>query len=130
MAELKYKFPQGKIYLDNNKKAYLEYDKNFVNKFNNNMNQVQMFVDKTVSEALMPYVSLRTGVQEKSIKIATVLGSGKVIIGVPYAREQAYSPKIKKQNGKRGKRPFERMKEDKKGTILKQIAEYSKSINS
>ena len=68
----------------------------------NEKGKVQKFVDKTVRDNLMPYVSFRTGKQEQSIKTATVLGSGRVIINVSYAEYQAYSKRIKKRVGKRG----------------------------
>ena len=61
--------------------------------------------------------------------MASEEGSGYVTIGVPYAEYQAYSKKIKKRVGKRGTRPFERMKADKKDTILKQTAEYARRLN-
>ena len=128
--EFKVEFPQGKIYLDEDKKSYIEYNDSFINKFNENGNKVQAYIDKTVSEALMGYVSLRTGVQSKSIKLATVLGSGYVEIGVPYAEYQAYSKKIHKRVGKRGTQPFERMKSDKKESILRQVSAYSKRLNN
>lgn len=92
--------------------------------------RMQQMVDKLTSEALQPYVSLKTGVQEKSIKISTVLGSGKVIINVPYATYQAYSKKIKKRAGKRGTQPFERMKADKKDSILFSVAKYGRSLDN
>lgn len=130
MREFKVEFPQGKIYLDKDKKAYIEYNDSFINKFNDNGNKVQSYIDKTVSEALMGYVSLRTGVQSKSIKLATVLGSGYVEIGVPYAEYQAYSKRIRKRVGKRGTQPFERMKSDKKESILRQVSAYSKRLNN
>ena len=128
MREFKVKFPQGKIKV--NQDAYLEYNDGFINKFNDNGNKVQAYIDKTVSEALMGYVSLRTGVQSKSIKTATVLGSGYVEIGVPYAEYQAYSKRIRKRVGKRGTQPFERMKSDKKESILRQVSAYSKRLNN
>lgn len=90
--------------------------------------KVQIFLDNTVVNNLMEYVSLRTGAQEQSIKTSTVLGSGEVVIGVPYAEVQAYSSYIKKRDGKRGTRPFERMKADKKDTILKEVAKYSERL--
>lgn len=127
MRKFKVAFPQGKIKV--NQYAYLEYNDSFINKFNDNGNKVQAYIDKTVSEALMGYVSLRTGVQSKSIKTATVLGSGYVEIGVPYAEYQAYSKKIRKRVGKRGTQPFERMKSDKKDSILRQVSAYSKRLN-
>lgn len=95
----------------------------------NEKGKVQKFVDKTVSNNLMAYVSFRTGKQEQSIKIATILGSGRIIINVPYANYQAYSKKIKKRVGKRGTQPFERMKSDKKGSILKQTIAYAKRLS-
>ena len=128
MREFKVKFPQGKIKV--NQDAYLEYNDGFINKFNDDGNKVQAYIDKTVSEALMGYVSLRTGVQSKSIKLATVLGSGYVEIGVPYAEYQAYSKRIRKRVGKRGTQPFERMKSDKKESILRQVSAYSKRLNN
>lgn len=130
MANLKVEFPKGKIYLDNNNQSYIEYNQSYVNKFNNNLNLTQVFLDKTVAQNLMKYVSLRTGVQEKSIQIASNYGSGIVTIGVPYAEYQAYSKKIKKRVGLRGTYPWERMVNDKKSSILKQIAEYSRRINN
>ena len=132
----KVEFPQGKIYVKRYKgkdvfgSAYIEYNPRFVNDFNRNGNKVQMFLDKITSEALMPYVSFRSGTQQRSIKLATVLGSGRVVIGVPYAELQAYSKRIKKRVGKRGTKPFERMKSDKKDSILRQIATYSRRLNN
>ena len=95
----------------------------------NEKGKVQQFIDKTVRDNLMAYVSFRTGKQEQSIKLATVLGSGRVIINVPYAEYQAYSKKIKKRVGKRGTQPFERMKADKKESILRQTAKYAQSLD-
>lgn len=130
MATLKVEFPKGKIYLDDNNQSYIEYNQNYVNKFNNNLNLTQVFLDKTVAQNLMKYVSLRTGVQEKSIQIASNYGSGIVTIGVPYAEYQAYSKKIKKRVGLRGTYPWERMVKEKKESILKQVANYSRRINN
>lgn len=95
----------------------------------NEKGKVQQFVDKTVADNLMPYVSFRTGKQEQSIKTGTILGSGRVIINVPYAEYQAYSKRIKKRVGKRGTQPFERMKADKKDSILRQTINYARSLD-
>lgn len=95
----------------------------------NEKGKLQQFVDMTARNNLMAYVSFRTGAQEQSIKNATVLGSGKVIINVPYAEYQAYSKRIKKRVGKRGTQPFERMKADKKASILKQTIAYANKIS-
>lgn len=95
----------------------------------NEKGKVQQFIDKTVRDNLMAYVSFRTGKQEQSIKTATVLGSGRVIINVSYAEYQAYSKRIKKRVGKRGTYPFERMKADKKDSILRQTTKYAQSLD-
>lgn len=128
---LKVEFPQGKIYVtDSGKgKAYIEYNKSYVNKFNNNLNKEQVFLDNKVIMFLQEYVSYKYGTQAKSIRLTSNPGSGKVHINVPYAEYQAYSKHIKKRVGKRGTYPFERMKADKKDTILKQVEAYSRRLN-
>lgn len=128
---LKVEFPQGRIYVSQNGKgkAYIEYNKGYVNKFNNNLNKEQVFLDNKVIMYLQEYVSYKTGTQEKSIRLTSDPGSGLVHINVPYAEYQAYSKRIKKRVGKRGTYPFERMKADKKDTILKQVEAYSRRLN-
>ena len=128
---LKVEFPQGKIYVSQggNGTAYIEYNKSYVNKFNNNLNKEQVFLDNKVIMFLQEYVSYKYGVQAKSIRLTSDPGSGLVHINVPYAEYQAYSKKIKKRVGKRGTYPFERMKADKKDTILKQVEAYSRRLN-
>ena len=128
---LKVEFPQGKIYVSQGgkSKAYIEYNKSYVNKFNNDLNKEQVFLDNKVIMYLQEYVSYKTGTQEKSIRLTSDTGSGLVHINVPYAEYQAYSKKIKKRVGKRGTYPFERMKADKKDTILKQVEAYSRRLN-
>ena len=128
---LKVEFPQGKIYVsqNGNGKAYIEYNKSYVNKFNNDLNKTQVFLDNKVIMFLQEYVSYKTGTQAKSIRLTSDAGSGLVHINVPYAEYQAYSKRIKKRVGKRGTHPFERMKADKKDTILKQVEAYSRRLN-
>ena len=128
---LKVEFPQGKIYVSQggNGKAYIEYNKSYANKFNNNLNKEQVFLDNKVIMFLQEYVSYKSGTQAKSIRLTSDPGSGLVHINVPYAEYQAYSKRIKKRVGKRGTYPFERMKADKKDTILKQVEAYSRRLN-
>ena len=128
---LKVEFPQGRIYVsqDGNGKAYIEYNKSYVNKFNNDLNKTQVFLDNKVIMFLQEYVSYKHGVQAKSIRLTSDAGSGLVHINVPYAEYQSYSKRIKKRVGKRGTYPFERMKADKKDTILKQVEAYSRRLN-
>lgn len=113
---------------------------------------VQKYIDKRVVENLQPYVSFKSGAQEKSIVLGSVLGSGRVIINVPYAQFQAggkvmigteshrpwakYGEKkvVTAKNlkyhggGKRGAHPFERMKADKKNSILDEVTEYARRL--
>ena len=128
---LKVEFPQGRIYVSQggNGNAYIEYNKSYVNKFNNNLNKEQVFLDNKVIMFLQEYVSYKSGTQAKSIRLTSDPGSGLVHINVPYAEYQAYSKKIKKRVGKIGTYPFERMKADKKDTILKQVEAYSRRLN-
>ena len=125
------KVPYGKIYFEKGKEgsAYLEFNKAYFNKFNGNLDTMQKYLDNLVAINLMEYVSKKTGVQELSIKISSIPGSGKVHINVPYARYQAYSKRIKKRAGKRGTQPFERMVADKKGSIERQLLAYSRRLN-
>lgn len=126
MATLEVKFPQSqKIGND----GTLNYNANFTRKFNENLNKSQVFLDNKVGTYLQEYVSYKTGTQAKSIPMAGTYGKGYVIINVPYAEYQAYSSRIKKRVGKRGTFPFERMKADKKDTILKQVETYSRRLN-
>ena len=126
MATLEVKFPQSqKVGND----GTLKYNASFTRNFNENLNKSQVFLDNKVGTYLQDYVSYKTGTQAKSIPIAGTYGKGYVIINVPYAEYQAYSKRIKKRVGKRGTYPFERMKADKKDTILKQVEAYSRRLN-
>ena len=115
--------------------------------------KVQKFLDKTVGDNLQKYVSHNSGTQEKSIPIASNYGSGKVIINVPYARFQAegkvmvgvksrkawaklgerkvvINKNLKYHGGVlRGAHPFERMKADKRDSILNQTAKYARGLS-
>lgn len=116
--------------------------------------KVQTFLDKTTAEYLMKYVSKKGGTQEKSIPIASKYGRGRVIINVPYARFQAEGkvmvgvksgrPWAMKNEKKvvtnrnlkyhsdrlRGAHPFERMKADKRDSILYETAKYARGIDN
>lgn len=107
----------------------LYYNKNFARNFNSNIDKCQKYLDNLVVINLQEYVSLKTGTQKDSIRIATVLGSGRVIINVNYAEYQAYSKRIKKRVGRRGTRPFERMKSDRSSSILNQLQRYARRIS-
>lgn len=121
MAEHRIQFKDQKT-----SEGTLTYYSNFKSSFNRDLNKTQIYLDKLVATNLRPYVSRKTGVQEYSTQSYQ---EGTVTINVPYAEYQAYSKRIKKRVGKRGTQPFERMKNDKKGTILKQVQEYARRLN-
>ncbi len=112
--------------------------------------KVQQFLGHTVSNNLKKYVSFKSGTQQRLT--APIEGGKKVQIGVPYAQFQAggkvmigvksHSPwakrgerkivtskKLTYHNGSlRGSKPFERMKADKRDSILREVANYAKRI--
>lgn len=115
--------------------------------------KVQAFLDERVATNLMKYVSLKSRTQLKSIPIASKYGSGRVIINVPYARFQAegkvmvgvksrrawalknekkvvINKKLKYHSDSlRGAHPFERMKADKRDSILNQTAKFARRLS-
>ena len=88
----------------------------------NERGQVQKYFDTMVDRSLQPYVSFKSGTQEKSILTSLNAGSGLVHIDVPYAEIQAYSKRIHKRVGKRGTQPFERMVADRRNYMLNELA--------
>ena len=114
--------------------------------------KVQQFLGKKVADNLKKYVSFKSGAQEASVK---PINNGKqVIIHVPYARFHAdgkvmvginskrswaligerkvvINKKLKYHNSSlRGAHPFERMKADKKDSILTQTANYARRLDN
>lgn len=121
MAEHKIQFKDQKT-----SEGTITYYSSFKSSFNKDLNKTQVYLDNLVAKNLRPYVSKKTGVQELKTQSYE---QGSVTIDVPYAEYQAYSKRIKKRVGKRGTQPFERMKSDKKSTILKQVEEYARRLN-
>lgn len=121
MAEHKIQFKDQKT-----SEGTITYYSSFKSSFNKDLNKTQVYLDNLVAKNLRPYVSKKTGVQELKTQSYE---QGSVTIDVPYAEYQAYSKRIKKRVGKRGTQPFERMKSDKKSTILKQVQEYARRLN-
>lgn len=126
MPTLNVKFPQSQKI---GKDRTLTYNSAFTKNFNKNLNDTQTYLDTMVGTYLQDYVSYKSGTQMKSIILANTYGKGYVLINVPYAEYQAYSKRIKKRVGKRGTKPFERMKADKKDSILRQTEAYARRIN-
>ena len=91
--------------------------------------EVQKYFDTMVAKNLQPYVSFKSGTQERSILTSLVAGSGEVHIDVDYAEYQAYSKRIHKKVGKRGTRPFERMVSDRREFMLNELAVECKKVS-
>lgn len=113
--------------------------------------RVQKFLGKTVADNLKKYVSFKSGVQSK--QTYSINDGKQVIINVPYAQFQAggkvmigvhsHNPWARRgekkvltnrnltyhNGGLRGAHPFERMKADKKNSILNQVANYARRIS-
>lgn len=122
-------FPQADVIKTKDGNIEIKYKPIAVKNFNSNLNKSQVFLDNKVIMELQKYVSLKYGFQMQSIRYGSFAGSGKVHINVPYAEYQAYSKRIRKRVGLRGTYPWERMVADKKSSIIRQVAEYSKGLN-
>lgn len=114
--------------------------------------KVQVFFGKTVADNLKKYVSFKSGTQQASVD--SINGGTEVIINVPYAQFQAggkvmvgihsHSPWARRgerkvvtnrnltyhNGGLRGSRPFERMKADKRESILNQTAKFARGCDN
>lgn len=113
--------------------------------------KVQQFLGRTVANNLKKYVSFSSGTQQRLTQ--SINGGKEVEIGVPYAQFQAggkvmvgiktrsaWAKKGERKvvtgknlvyhnGGLRGARPFERMKADKKESILTQVANYARRMS-
>ena len=114
--------------------------------------KVQQFLGKTTADNLKKYVSFKSSVQEASVNSINV--GKQVIINVHYARFQAegkvmvgvksrrawakrgekkvvINKNLKYHSGKlRGAHPFERMKADKRDSILMQTANFARRLDN
>jgi hypothetical protein len=94
-------------------KAVLEWNTDFVPKWEKRYSEAQKFVDSEVLRLSEPYVPLLTGMLIKTGILGTEIGSGTVQWIAPYARAQYY---MKRKNPSttgplRGPHWFERGKE-------------------
>lgn len=113
--------------------------------------KVQVFLGKRVADSLKKYVSFKSGTQQASVD--SINGGRQVIINVPYAQFQAggkvmigihsNSPWARRgerkvltnknliyhNGGLRGARPFERMKADKRESILSETAKFARGCD-
>lgn len=122
---LKITTPQGTLEQIKTKngeiKVKLEWNPNFVPKYNTKFLKAQKYVDNTVLRFSEPYIPLITGTLIKSGILGTVIGTGEVQYLAPYAKKVYYSNSaIGRPTGPlRGPHWFERMKADKKDEIFK-----------
>jgi hypothetical protein len=105
--------PRGFVTTDRNGKASLEWNTDFVNKWDGQYSAAQKFVDSEVLRLCEPYIPLLTGVLIMSGILGTDVGSGTVSWITPYARKRYYTPrKTASTTGPlRGPFWFERMKQ-------------------
>ncbi len=90
--------------------------------------EVQKYIDKAVMENCDPYAPLESSTLKNSPIGASVLGSGKVIYNTPYAARMYYNPQYHFTGAPmRGAYWFERMKADKRDTILRGAAKVAGS---
>jgi len=104
--------PRGRVIKLPNGTASLEFNANFVDKWQGQYTKSQMFVDSEVLRLCEPYTPLLSSMLIKSGILGTVVGSGLVAWLAPYARRHYYSPRAPgSQTGPlRGPHWFERMK--------------------
>lgn len=120
MALKKITTPKGSIINSGNGKAELTWSPDFAAKRNAQFSRKQMFVDSEVLRRCSPRVPFKTGMLEKSGKLGTDVGSGKVDYIAPYAAIQYYqTADTRPYDANRGAHWFERMKVAEKEDILR-----------
>jgi hypothetical protein len=82
--------PRGFVTTDRNGKASLEWNSDFVDKWNGRYSAAQKFVDESVLFGCEPYIPHLTGVLVATGLLGTDVGSGTVSWIAPYARYQYY----------------------------------------
>ena len=91
--DLVIKTPRGRIYINENGKAVLEWNPAMAAKLTRKLTTAQEIVDSEVLRGCEPYVPMQTGMLKKSGILGTEIGSGFVKWIAPYARYQYYSPR-------------------------------------
>ncbi len=84
--------------------------------------RVQQYVDSEVVRNMSNYMQKLSGTMIESMVIATDIGSGEVVVNVPYAQKVSKRGRTK---GLRGPNFFERMKADHRDDILEGAAKIS-----
>lgn len=101
-----YKTAEGKTI------ARLTWSNGFKEKYTQNFDKKQAYVDQECIRRMVPETPRRSGVLIKSATLGTKIGSGEIHQIAPYARRQYYEHKEKSYW-------FERMKNRHKDSILK-----------
>lgn len=92
-------------------KAELKWNPDFKPRRNEQFSRAQKFVDSEVLRYCSALVPFQTGMLDKSGKLGTVIGSGKVQYIAPYAAKQYYDTATSRPyDSNRGAKWFERMK--------------------
>ncbi len=77
--------------------------------------RVQQYIDSEVMRVMEPYMPFDTGMMARSMPLASVVGSGEVVVNTVYAHRRLLSAR---KNGLRGPQYFDRMKADRLDGIL------------
>ena len=80
--------------------------------------RVQQYVDSEVMRYMQPYMPKLNGTMINSMIIATVIGSGEVVVNTSYAKKVSKKARYNEKEPLRGAHFFERMKADHKDDIL------------
>ena len=129
MAEkkkFKIESPRGQIVhfktKDGEVKARVTWEPGFKPDKQQEFSSAQSFVDSECLRYCNPLTPRLTGALIKSGTLGTVIGSGSIEYLAPYARRQYYENPGGKNDPRRGKLWFERMKLERKETIRKGAA--------
>ena len=138
--------PQDRTYTANHSTIRLQYNPQFARLRQADIDKAQKFIDSECIRQMQPYIPRLNGVLSRSATLSTRIGSGVIEYNVPYARYQYYGKlmvssitgsayskgekkiltdvdlKYTKTNPKAGAYWFERMKTDKKSSILRGAA--------
>lgn len=114
----------------------LAFKPNRLEKYTDKNLRIQAEIDKKVMLRMDPYVPFKSGELKKSVRRASVVGSGLLVYNMPYARRQYYleNRTVKKdKNGNvldplRGSRWLDRMKDNEMPDLIKEIKKYAKEV--
>lgn len=119
MAFKKIKKPQDASFSTGNGSVSLVWNPKISDIMNAQLLKRQMIIDSEVLRRCAPMVPKRTGALERSGIEHTIIGTGEVKYGTPYAARQYYNTAdYREYDPRRGGMWFERMKVAQKAAIL------------